>query len=73
MRKTKERYYVLVIKSKNRVIVSTNKELIASYAGVCVRTISRHLEHSSIYDTIHFTIWRDIPIERKKTGFALHS
>lgn len=71
MKTIKKRYYVLLIKKSNKVIISSTKELISTYIDVCVRTISRNLEQSSIYDTESFTIWEDVPVEKVKRGFAL--
>ena len=64
-------YYVGLNKKTNSVIISTSKLEIASYIGISVITINRHMIKTSVYDTEKYTVWKNVPIIKIKRGFAL--
>ena len=71
MKGNKKLYYIGLKKSNNRMVISPCKQEIADLLDISVRTISRHLINTSIYDTEDYTIWKNVPINKIKRGFAL--
>lgn len=64
-------YYVAILKSNNKVLITLTKTALSEFIGVSHDTITRHLKNSSSYITDEFIVWKDIPIERVRRGFAL--
>ena len=64
-------YYVAVIKATNDILISTSKTDIADHLSINVKTVTRHLNDSSIYSNDKYILWSDVPTHSKRTGFAL--
>ena len=62
----KKTYYLCLVKATNNMIVSATKTFIARRLGIHVRTISRNMEKTDIYDTPEYTIWSNVPVHRAK-------
>ena len=62
VKKKKKTPYACLIKAINRLIVSTTKVYIANELDINVRTITRNMENTNIYETNEYIIWRNIPI-----------
>ena len=71
MKGNKKLYYIGLKKSNNRIVISPCKQEIADLLDISVRTISRHLINTSIYDTEDYTIWKNVHINKIKRGFGL--
>ncbi len=71
--KTKLSYYVVLRKSDNTLIIATYMVPIANHIGVSTRTIVRRFGKNKMYDCDEYTLWKDVPVFKMRTGFKLRS
>jgi hypothetical protein len=71
MRKKKKLVFIALRKSDNRIAMSVTKVGIADHLNICTKTICRHLKGVSMYNCDKYTIWKNIEVPKRKTGFAL--
>ena len=71
VKKRVKTYYILLEKDENRVYIATTKSCLIDKMNVSVDTVRRNMSKEGVYNNDLFTLWSNVPIKYKRTGFAL--
>jgi len=69
--KNKKVYFIGINRLNNQSIIATSKQAIADHLGICAKTISRHLDKLSMYETDDYIICKEVSIKVIRRGFAI--
>lgn len=71
MKKRIKTYYIGLNKATNEAIIATSKTEIAKFLCISVDTLDRRLNKSDVYIGDKWSVWCNLDIKYRKTGFAL--
>lgn len=66
IKKRRKTYYVALNKANNTIEICTSKTEAGRFVNISYDTVRRHLERTSFYDTLLYSVWKDVVLVKSK-------